>query len=163
VLAQSGALSRSRIVVFSDLGGECGGDLCTAAELVLDDGARLDFVVLGPMPEPGCFAELAPAPSPIPTPQAEPPDVRIIAYDPDPEREELVLAVGRADGTPQRVPPGPVTVLLGFDPPSLIGPLVLASDTRTRVRVIEFPGLVPPVREWVWATEPFTAATPGAP
>jgi hypothetical protein len=44
-------------------------------------------------------------------------------------------------------------VLLGFDPPSLIGPLVLSPGAWTRIRVVEFPALEPPVREWVWSTQ----------
>jgi hypothetical protein len=147
---------RSRVVVFTDLGAECGGDLCTAAELLLDAGAQLDFVVLGDAAAPACFASLGPSAAP-PEPPLDPPDYRIIAYDPSLDREPLVLAEGRADGSVRRVPAGPVTVLLGFDPPSLIGPLVLAPATRTRIRVVEFPALDPPVREWVWATEPIAA------
>jgi hypothetical protein len=153
VLAQTGELARSRVVVFSDLGEECGGDLCTAAGLLLDGGARLDLVALGGAEAPACLAELAPAAAPVATPRVEPPGFRIVAYDPSPEREALVLGQGVADGERLRVPPGPVTVLLGFDPPSLIGPLVLSPGAWTRIRVVEFPALEPPVREWAWSTQ----------
>jgi len=156
-LAERGDLERSRVVVFSDLGTECGGDLCTAAELLLDAGARLDFVVFGDAAAPACFDALVPAEPWQEAPVPDPPDYRIVAYDPSPEREPFVLAEGRADGSRQRVPSGPVTIELGLDPPALIGPLVLSPGTRTRVRVVEFSDLDPPVREWVWATEPLTA------
>jgi hypothetical protein len=56
-----------------------------------------------------------------------------------------------------------VTLLLGFDPPSLIGPLVLSPSAWTQIRVVEFPALEPPVREWVWATEPLADAAEAAP
>jgi hypothetical protein len=154
-LVASGELRRSRVVVFSDLGSECGGDLCTAAELLLDDGVRLDFVVLGDAAAPACFAELPhPEPPPDPPPPLDLPVFQVVAYDPGPEREPFLLAEGRADGSRRRVPAGPVTVLLDFQPPSLIGPLVLSPGTWTHIRVVEFPALDPPVREWAWTTFP---------
>jgi hypothetical protein len=153
-------LARSRVVVFSDLGSECGGDLCEVAEMLLDSGIRLDFVVLGDAPAPACFDSLTPAePSPDDSLVQDPPVFRIVAYDPGPEREPFLLAEGRADGTRRRVPAGPVTVLVGFDPPSLIGPMVLSPGTWTHIRVVEFPGVDPPVREWIWSTFPLA---PGA-
>ena len=154
VLAEGGDLERTRVVVFSDLGSECGGDLCTATELLLEAGARLDFVVLGDAEAPACFGALVPAEPWQEAPGLDPPEYRIVAYDPSPEREPFLLAKGRADGSQQRVPSGPVTIELGLAPPALIGPLVLSPGTRTRVRVVEFLDLDPPVREWVWATEP---------
>ena len=163
VLAEGGDPERSRVVVFSDLGSECGGDLCTAAELLLDAGARIDFVVLGDAATPACFGALVPADRWQHAPVLDPPDYRIVAYDPSPEREPLVLAEGRADGRRQPVPSGPVTIQLGLDPPALLGPLVLSPGTLTRVRVIEFPGLDPPVREWIWATVPLVLGAGVAP
>jgi hypothetical protein len=88
---------------------------------------------------------------------------QIVAYDPGPEREPFALAEGRADGSRWRVPAGPVTILLGLDPPSLIGPLMLSPGTWTHVRVVEFPAFDPPVREWVWTTFPLAAGGGGAP
>ncbi len=162
-LAQDGDLERSRVVVFSDLGSECGGDLCTAAELLLEGGARLDFVVLGAAPAPACFSALVPADRWQHAPVLEPPDYRIIAYDPGDERAPFVLAEGRADATPRSVPAGPVTIQLGDDPSARIGPLVLSPGTLTRVRVIDFPGLVPLVRESAWTTTPLAPAVGTAP
>jgi hypothetical protein len=159
-LSASGDLAGSRVVVFSDLGSECGGDLCAAAEMLLDSGVRLDFVVLGDAAAPACFDSLTPAePPPDDALKQDPPVFRVVAYDPGPEREPFLLAEGRADGTRRRVPAGPVTVLVGFDPPSLIGPLVLSPGTWTHIRVVEFPSLDPPVREWIWSTFPLA---PGA-
>jgi hypothetical protein len=159
-LSASGDLARSRVAVFSDLGSECGGDLCDAAEMLLDSGVRLDFVVLGDAEAPACFATLAPEePEPDASLVQAPPVFRIVAYDPGPEREPFLLAEGRADGTRRRVPAGPVTVLVGFDPPSLIGPMVLSPGTWTHIRVVEFPALEAPVREWMWSTFPLA---PGA-
>jgi hypothetical protein len=148
-------LAHSRVVVFSDLGAECGGDICDAAEMLLDAGARLDFVVLGEAAAPTCFETMtAQEPPPDGSLRLLPPVFRIVAYDPGPEREPFLLAAGLADGTRRRVPAGPVTVLLGFEPPSLIGPMVLSPGTWTHIRVVEFPGLDPPVREWIWSTYP---------
>ena len=154
-LSASEDLARSHVVVFSDLGSECGGDLCDAAEMLLDSGAQLDFVVLGDAEPPACFDSLTPEePERDDSLVQDPPVFRIVAYDPGPEREPFLLAEGRADGTRRRVPAGPVTVLVGFDPPSLIGPLVLSPGTWTHIRVVEFPALDPPVREWIWSTFP---------
>lgn len=159
-LSASGDSARSRVVVFSDLGSECGGDLCEVAEMLLDSGIRLDFVVLGDAAAPACFDSLTPAESPQDAALLQDaPVFRIVAYDPGPEREPFLLAEGRADGTRRRVPAGPVTVLVGFDPPSRIGPMVLSPGTWTHIRVVEFPALDPPVREWVWSTFPLA---PGA-
>jgi hypothetical protein len=163
VLAATGDLAGSRVVVFSDLGSECGGDLCTAAELLLDAGARLDFVVLGDAAAPACLADLAPSQPTFGIAAApDPPVFRIVAYDPGTAREPFALAEGYADGSRRRVPAGPVTILLGLDPPALIGPLMLSPGTWTHVRVVEFPALDPPVREWVWTTFPI-ATGGGAP
>jgi hypothetical protein len=158
VLARDGASERSRVLVFSDLGSECGGDLCTAAALLLEAGVRLDFVVLGAAEPPACFAEPVPAvPSP-PAPVLATPAYRILAYDPNGGPEPLELAEGRADGARRAVPAGAVTIELGFDPPVSIGPLVLSPGAWTRVRVVAFPGLDPPVREWTAAVERLAAS-----
>ena len=157
VLAEGGDLVRSRVVVFSDLGSECDGDLCTAAELLLDAGARLDFVVLGDAAAPACFGALVPADRWQHAPVLEPPDYRILAHDPSAEREPFVLAQGRTNRRRRHVPSGPVMIELGLDPPALIGPLLLSPGTWTHLRVIEFPGLDPPVRESVWTTEPLVS------
>jgi hypothetical protein len=163
-LSTRGELAHSRVVVFSDLGAECGGDLCTAAEMLLDAGARLDFVVLGGAATPACFETLtAREPPPDEALRLQPPVFRIVAYDPGPEREPFLLAEGRADGSRRRVPAGPVTVLVGFDPPSLIGPMVLSPGTWTHIRVVEFPGLDPPVREWIWSTFPLASGVTARP
>jgi hypothetical protein len=117
-------------------------------------------VVLGDAAAPACFAELpTDRPPPGPSLLLDPPGFKVVAYDPGPERDPFLLAEGRADGSRRRVPAGPVTVLLGFDPPSLIGPLVLSPGTWTHIRVVEFPALDPPVREWAWSTFPLA---PGA-
>ena len=85
VLSASDDLADSRVVVFSDLGSECGGDLCDAAEMLVDSGARLDFVVLGDAAPPACFDSLTPAePEPDDSLVQDPPVFRVVAYDPGP-------------------------------------------------------------------------------
>ena len=163
-ISGSDDLARSRVVVFSDLGTECGGDLCDAAGMLLESGIRLDFVVLGDAPAPACLESLTSAePPPDDSLVQDPPVFRIVAYDPGPEREPFLLAEGRADGTRRSVPAGPVTVLVGFDPPSLIGPMVLSPGTWTHIRVVEFPALDPPVREWIWSTFPLASGVVAPP
>ncbi len=163
-LADGGDPEHSRVVVFSDLGSECGGDLCTAAELLLDTGAQLDFVVIGDAPAPACFGVLVPAERWQHAPVLEPPEYRIVAYNPTSiVRAPFVVGEGRADAARRRVPSGPVTIELDLDPPARIGPLVLSPGTWTRLRVIEFPDLDPPVREWVWATEPLAPGSRSEP
>ena len=160
-LAQGDELARSRVVVFSDLGSECGGDVCTAADLLLEAGARLDFVVLGSAPSPACFSALVPADRWQHARVLRAPRYRIVAYDPDGEGAPLVLAEGVANEARKRVPAGPVTIELALDPPERIGPLVLSPDAWTRVRVLEFPSLSPPVRESITSTLALPArATP---
>jgi hypothetical protein len=133
-------------------------------ESLVVSGIRLDFVVLGDAAAPACFDSLTPAQPPRDDSLVQdPPVFQIVAYDPGPEREPFLLAEGRADGTRRRVPAGPVTVLVGFDPPSLIGPMVLHPGTWTHIRVVEFPALDPPVREWIWSTFPLASGVVAPP
>jgi len=162
-LAAGGELGRSRVVVFSDLGSECGGDVCTAADLLLEAGARIDFVVLGSAPSPACFSALVPADRGQHAQVIRPPRFRIVSYDPDGESAPLVLAEGRADATRRRVPAGPVMIEVALEPPAKIGPLVLSPGAWTRVRVIDFPALDPPVRESATSTVALPAGAGGVP
>jgi hypothetical protein len=58
-------------------------------------------------------------------------------------------------------------VVIELDPESRIGPLMLSPEVLTRVRVLDFPTLDPPGREWAWSTgppePPATDATPEPP
>ena len=72
--------------------------------------------------------------------------------DADEPTGEGVLAAGRADGAPRTLLSGRAYVHVELDPPARFGPIDLAPNTETRLRILDFPGLVPPVREWSWRT-----------
>lgn len=151
------ALPDTRVVVFSDLGSECGGDLCAAAEALVRGGARLDLVLLADVTVPHCVAGLSPAGLPraaeLDRPVTASP-FRIQAHEIGSAGGGEVIARGRSDGSTTDVAPGPATVVLEMSPPAVIGPLVLEPGKHTRVRVLDFPTLEPPTREWRWDTEP---------
>jgi hypothetical protein len=152
------SLEGSRVVLFTDLGAECGGDLCAAASQLVAAGARLDLVLLSDAVVPQCFARLTPAGQPRVAqlePEAVRADFRVEAYETGSAAAGDVLARGRVDGAPIAVAPGAVTIVLEMRPPSVIGPLVLTEGTLTRVRVLDFPTLDPPVREWRWEVSSF--------
>ncbi|MBW1688396.1 MAG: VWA domain-containing protein [Deltaproteobacteria bacterium] len=150
-------VARSRVVLFTDLGAECGGDLCVAGSTLVAAGAQLDLVLLSDAVLPECFARFAPADPPraaaAVTPPPEP-SYRVEAHAPESEHEGKLLARGSADGSPIQVPAGAAVVTLEMDPPSIIGPMLLSPDALTRVRVLDFPTLDPHVREWRWDVEP---------
>lgn len=161
------AAEGARVVVFTDLGGECGGDLCAAAGELVAAGAQLDLVVLGDAPAPACLARLGPRAAPslalMREAERQPPAFRVEPQGGDVPPTERVIARGRADGRPVRVPPGPVLLVLEMEPPSVIGPIELAEGTTTRVRVLDFPALASHVREWRWDVEPLAPAQPTTP
>jgi hypothetical protein len=151
-LAVSDRLADARIVVLTDLGDECGGDLCEVVSDALTGGARLEFVLFGDRDVPACLEEIAPAWETAATP---PPAFRVEAG------EGTSVAEGRAGGAPVPVAPGLVWVQLSLEPPLRVGPLRLSPGRTTRLRVLDFPALDPPVREWAWETlegHPGTAA-----
>jgi len=147
----------ARVVVFSDLGSECGGDLCAAADALVAGGARLDLVLLADVSVPQCIAGLSPSGAPraaeLDRPALAVP-FRIHAHEVGSAAGGELIARGSSDGPPTTVPPGPATLVLEMSPPAVIGPLVLEPGTHTRVRVLDFPALDPPTREWSWDTEP---------
>lgn len=156
-------VSRSRVVLFTDLGAECGGDLCLAGEALVAAGARLDLVLLSDAVLPECFARFSPADPPRAAAAVTPPPVpsyRVEAHVPESEQAGKLLARGSADGSPVQVPAGAAIVTLEMDPPSIIGPMLLSPDALTRVRVLDFPTLEPHVREWRWDVEPKEPETP---
>jgi hypothetical protein len=152
-----GARQGTRVVVFSDLGSECGGDLCAAADSLVGGGARLDLVLLADVSVPLCLESLSPAGAPRAAeldrlPSAAP--FRVHTHEVGSSAGGELIARGRSDGSPTNVPPGRATVVLEMSPPAVIGPLVLEQGTHTRVRVLDFPTLEPPTREWSWDVEP---------
>jgi hypothetical protein len=139
------AVQEARVVVFTDLDDRCGGDLCAAAEALVASRARLELVVFGPAQAPACLAELTAPPSPWVADLEPPmsPPFQIVAAG-----SGNVVIQGRADGEPVPVPAGPAVLRLETEPPVELGPLDLEPGTHSRVRLLDFPTLEPPVREW---------------
>jgi len=147
------AVAGSRVVVFSDLGPECGRerDLCGAASRLLDAGARLDVVAIGARPAPACLtapAAVAERPAP-PPPRRRPPMFRVIQREP----ESLVVGCSEAGGIPVAVKPGPGAVVVDLDPPLRVEKIFDPSHHH-RLQVLDFPSLDPPVRKWRWLDTP---------
>lgn len=167
-LVRDGAAARTRVVVFTDLDGSCGGDLCRAAERLVDSGAWLEIVPLGDAAPPACLADLRPS---IAHPTAgraglrwRPPAFRV-------ERARSgslgprLLGVGHAGEGPVPVPPGLVTVVLDLDPPEEIGPFRLAPGEFARVRLLNAFDAALPTRIWrvERGMEPLSRAFPPSP
>jgi hypothetical protein len=146
------AAAPARVVLFSDLGAECGGDLCEAASELAGAGARLDLVLLGEPALPACLASPLPVPGPGsdgPALSADAhPSFRVLRSAASGMPEGPELATGTAGRAAVDVEPGLVEVVVETNPPERIGPFRAHAGRVTRVRMLDFPGLRPPLREW---------------
>lgn len=152
-LTAMGTLARSRVVLLSDLGEECGGDLCEELDRMIAGGARIELAVFGDARLPSCIEDFDVSGSW--QVDAEPPVVHFRAEsvsDSD-ETDPPATAVGVAGGEPVAIAPGAVRVFVDLDPPAAFGPVDLAPGTAARLRILDFPTLDPPVREWAWEIE----------
>lgn len=138
-----------RVVAFSDLGSDCGDDLCAAASALAESGVRLDLVVVGEAEVPACLAEFEYDVDAPPTDAATP----VFRVEVPGEGAPVRVAEGYADGTPVPVGAAAGLLILDSDPPIRIGPIHFAPATITRVQVLDFPHLDEPVREWRTSTE----------
>jgi len=148
----------SRIVVFSDFGSECGGDVCASAAKLVEAGARLDFVAIGEAQVPACLREPAGLSenAPPPIPPTPPVHFRLEVSEPEP----MVVGCSDAGGLPVAVPPGAATVVVDLDPPLRVD-AQLDPGARRRLQVLDFPLLDPPTRQWRWVELPaHTASAP---
>jgi hypothetical protein len=154
-LWRSDVLLGSRVVVFTDVGSECGGDVCAAAAKLLEGGARLDVVAIGERQAPACLREPSGlAESLPPTESAD----QLTHFRIEVERpERMVAGCSDAGGLPVAVPAGPGTVVVELDPPLRVG-AHFAAGRRHVLQVLDFPSLVPPRRHWRWM--PVDGATP---
>ena len=135
--------SGGRVIAFTDLADDCGGDLCAAASAVVAAGASLDLVVLGDRPTPSCVESAggaAPA-GPVAERPAGP-----VRFDVTPASGSAVAGV--AGAPPVAVPAGPVRIVVALTPPFELGPVTLGPGAVARVRVLDFPAASPPIREW---------------
>ncbi len=146
-LAASGRARR--VVAFSDLGTECGGDLCAAASALVESGARLDLVIVGEAEPPACLADFEYSVEAAPPAAAAP----VFRVEMPGEGAPVRIAEGFADGTPVAVGARAGLLVLDLDPPVRIGPIHFTPATLTRVQVLDFPYLDEPAREWRLNTE----------
>jgi hypothetical protein len=162
-LAEGKVAERTRVVVFTDLASQCGGDPCAAGEKLLATGATLDLVVLGEAQVPACLrSPVLPGGLPASVSRrtdADPVSFRLGAAPAGPARAP---ADGVAGERAMPVDPGPAMVELALTPP-LDVPVVLSPATLLRLRVIDFPGASPPLRNWLVETAaPPAEASPAA-
>jgi hypothetical protein len=158
-LAAEKVAERTRVVVFTDLTRECGGDPCKAVEKLLATGATMDLVVLGEEEVPACFRETS-LPSGVPASVSSRTVTDSVAFQlvGAPSGPPRLPADGVAGGPPMQADPGPAVVELALNPPLQV-PVVLPAGSLLRLRVIDFPEAVPPVRDW----QVDTAAAPAEP
>jgi hypothetical protein len=152
-LERERAFQRTRLVVFTDLESQCGGELCAEARALAEAGVRLELVALGEAPIPSCVAALQArrADSRRPSPRNAPPPPRFVIHalrgeagQPDPSP----VARGRAGEEPVEVPAGMLTMVVGLDPPEIIGPFRVEPGSSARVRLLDYPRARPPARIW---------------
>jgi hypothetical protein len=120
-------------------------------------GARAELVVFGEAQVPSCIEDFEIAGSWYV--DAEPPVMhfRVEAVGEPADAEPSITAVGLVGGEPVAIEGGAVRIFVGFDPPAEFGPVDLTPGTTTILRILDFPALDPPVREWTWETEGETA------
>jgi hypothetical protein len=154
------ALMGARVVVFSDLAPECGGDVCAAAAKLVTGGARLDVVAIGEMQVPACLRETTGLAESLPPPTTSdaPVHFRIEVAKPEP----MVVGCSDAGGLPVAAPAGRGTVVVELDPPLRVD-AYFAAGRRHVLQVLDFPALDPSTRHWRWLDakgEPATEAKP---
>lgn len=163
-LERDGVAARTRVVVFTDLGAQCGGDVCTAARALVDAGASLDWVLVGDAEAPDCdlgSKTVAGAPEPVRDAMpAAAPGFRAQRVATEERSGDAETLAGVAGGPPLRLAPGEYDVVVEFDPPARVGPLAVRSGQRTRLRILHFPAAPSPVHEWHVDSSPL--AEPGS-
>jgi len=150
-LESAGRAAGSRVVVFSDLAGDCGGDPCAAAERLARAGARLDVVVIGNAPVPACLHDAGAVAVDLPPLGREKPGARYCIEVTDPE--PLVAGCSAAGGPPVAAPTGRGTVVVELDPPLRVD-AYFAPGRDLMLQVLDFPALDPPTRQWRWREAP---------
>lgn len=156
-LAADGDAS-GRVVAFSDLGRECGGDLCAAATQFAARGVRLDLVVIGDAPIPDCLRDIAVLPDEAPAAAPFVPVRRHFHVASALGGGQTIRVCGEADAEPVTILPGRGTLELELEPPLRIE-RSFPPGADLVLQVIEFPALDPPVRKWRW--QHFSGGTQG--
>lgn len=155
---REGALGR--VVIVSDFGDECARPraACEWAERLVADGAEMDLVVVGDRPLPSCWRRITAPARGLDVAAPAPPEVRVEWTETTRLNREPRSAVMPAEGQLE-LPAGAVRIVVGLDPPEIVGPLLLPEGAVTRVRVLDFPALSPPVREVFVDTLPEVSAS----
>lgn len=153
------ATSGGRVVLFSDLSRDCGGDLCAAAARLVGAGVRLDVVAIGDRPVPACLAQPGGLAESVPPPRAaaQPLKFRVEVSDPEP----MVVGCSETGGLPVAAPKGPGTVVVELDPPLRVDARFQPGG-RQVLQVLDFPLLDPPARRWRWVDLPPVSTEPGS-
>jgi hypothetical protein len=138
-----------RLVVFSDLADDCGGEWCEAVTRAASEGISVELVELGPVLSASCLREMRLPDFEHAGSSPEPPAYPVFQVRrATPEgASERVLSNGRAGSQNASVPPGRAVVSIELEPPEWIGPLELRPGSHTRIRVLDFVGSNPPWRE----------------
>jgi hypothetical protein len=132
----------SRLIVLTDLSGDCGGSLCGALAGVVAQGARVELVVFGESRIPACVGDLEVA-------RAWPLAAAAVPFRVESSGAAAATA-GIADGRAVSIPAGSVQIVVDLDPPEVFGPVEIPPGTEGRLRILDFPRLEPPVRERTW-------------
>jgi len=156
-LTATETLARSRVVILSDLGEECGGDLCEEIAGMIAGGARVEFVVFGEARLPSCIEDFEIAGAWRVENESPVMHFRVDAVADSADAAPSFTVVGLVGGEPVAIAAGGAVVFVDLDPPAEFGPVDLAPGTTTRLRILDFPALDPPVREWIWESEGDTA------
>jgi hypothetical protein len=149
-----------RVVAITSLDDGCGGDLCGAAQALVQHGVRLDLVLIGDVAAPACLTEVIGIPRdgpPVPWPTQSTAAFHVESRGPDP----AILVCGESGGLPVQVPPGNVDIVVKLDPPLRVEHR-FQPGTRWVLQVLDFPGLVPTERQWRWHADAVPGATAGS-
>jgi hypothetical protein len=133
------------------------------ASHLVEVGAQLDLTLFGDASVPHCLVELQLGESFLPPMRVEdrrpgPASFWVESANDEEPAGVGVLAAGRTDGSPRTLFAGRAYIHVELDRPTRFGPIDLAPDTETRLRILDFPGLVPAVREWSWQTRDISPA-----
>lgn len=159
---RSDAAASWRLVLFSDLGRECGADPCRGIQALVELGTQVDVVLLG-SERPACLAEIEPPDAPTLAQALVPPPApafRVEALPDAKESDAVVWARGRAGEGPIAVPSGRAIVVVEVEPPFRIGPVDLRNGVVTTVKGVDFPAAPPSWRAWSVARRAMVG-TPG--
>ena len=152
-LEREQALRRTRVVLFTDLDSQCGGDLCAEAQALVEAGGTLEVVALGEAPVPHCLAELQDtrSNSARESPRFAPPPPRFVIHAVQAgakRRDPAPVARGRAGDGAVEVPAGLIEMVVDLDPPETVGPFRIEPGSSARVRLLDYPQTDPPARIW---------------